>query len=224
MMMYFITMFRNILSKNFSSTTIKTLSSNCYHSAAKKLFEIIFTANIFDFDVTLNNLQNQNVTSSRSLSEKQRQQQDTSHTKTSKTASRKSASNYYVILQNSVLTQWLLSIHSAFRSRLIFNRASNVIALNNWIARNDEMTFTYEQLSHRLRISKQYQSTTSVKRVIKLMWMNNYLLQELTYYKNIQAADMKFFKKVIKIHADLKDALKKRFQRQANAEFTLLSY
>ena len=224
MMMYFITMFRNILSKNFSSTTMKTLSSNCYHSAAKKLFEIIFTANIFDFDVTLNNLQNQNVTSSRSLSEKQRQQQDTSHTKTSKTASRKSASNYYVILQNSVLTQWLLSIHSAFRSRLIFNSASNVIALNNWIARNNEMTFTYEQLSHRLRILKQYQSTTSVKRVIKLMWMNNYLLQELTYYKNIQAADMKFFKKVIKIHADLKDALKKRFQRQANAEFTLLSY
>jgi len=105
MMMYFITMFRNILSKNFSSTTMKTLSSNCYHSAAKKLFEIIFTANIFDFDVTLNNLQNQNVISSRSLSEKQRQQQDTSHTKTSKTASRKSASNYYVILQNSVLTQ-----------------------------------------------------------------------------------------------------------------------
>ncbi len=224
MMIYFTTMFRNILQKNFSSTTMKTLSSNCYRSAAEKSFEIIFTADIFDFDVTLNNSQNQNVTSSSSLSEKQRQRQDTSHTETSKTASRKSASNHYVILQNSVLTQRLSLIHSAFRLRLIFNRANDVIALNDWIARNDETTFTYEQLSHRLRILKQHQSTTSAKCVIKLTRTNDYLLQELTYYKDTQAADMKFFKKVIKTHADLKDALKKRSQRRANAKFTLLSY
>ncbi len=217
-------MFRNILQKNFPSTTMKTLSSNRYRSAAEKSLEIIFTADIFGFDVTLNNSQNQNVTSSSSLSEKQRQRQDTSHTETSKTASRKSASNRHAILQNSVLTQRLSSIHSAFRSRSIFGRASDVIALNDRIARNDETTSTYEQLSHRLRISKQHQPTTSAKRVIELTRTNDYLLQELTYYKDTQAADMKFFEKVIKTHADLKDALKERSQRRANAEFTLLSY
>jgi hypothetical protein len=49
--------------------------------------------------------------------------------------------------------------------------------------------------------------------MIELMQINDYLLQKLIYYKDTQAADMKFFEKVIKMHADLKDALKKRFQK-----------
>jgi len=224
MTVYFTTMFRNILQKNFPSATMKTLSSNRYRSAAEKSLEIIFTADIFGFGVTLNNSQNQNVTSSSSPSEKQRQRQDTSHTETSKAASRKSASNRHAILQDSVLTQRLSSIHSAFRPRPIFGRASDVIALNDRIARNGETTFTYEQLPHRLRISKQHQPTTSAERVIELTRTNDYLLQELTYYKDTQAADMKFFEKVTKTHADLEDALEERSQRRANAEFTLLSY
>ncbi len=60
--------------------------------------------------------------------------------------------------------------------------------------------------------------------MIELTRTNGYLLQELAYYKDIQAADMKFFEKVIKTHAELKDALKERSQRRANAESTLLSY
>lgn len=51
-------MFKNILQKNFFSTTIKTLSSNRYRSIVKKLLKIIFTTNIFDFNIILNNLQN----------------------------------------------------------------------------------------------------------------------------------------------------------------------
>lgn len=203
---------------------MKTLSSNRYRSAAEKSSEIIFTADIFGFGATLNNSENQNATSSSSPSEKQRQRQDTSHTETSKAASRKSASNRHAILQDPVLTQRLSSIHLAFRPRLISGRADDVIALDDRIARNDGTTSTYEQLPHRLQISKQHQPTTSAKRVIELTRTNGYLLQELTYYKDTQAADMKFFEKVTETHADLKDALEERSQRRANAEFTLLSY
>ncbi len=54
--------------------------------------------------------------------------------------------------------------------------------------------------------------------------MNDYLLQELTYHKDTQAADMKFHKTVTDLHVKLNNALKKRSQKQADAKFTLLSY
>ncbi len=144
MTVYFTTMFRSVLEKNFPSATMETLSSNRYHPAAEKSSEIIFTADIFDFGVTINNSQSQNVTLSSSPSEEQRQRQDTSHTETLKVATRKSASNRHAILQDPVATQRLSLIHSAFRPRPISGRAGDVIALDDRIARNGGTTSTYE--------------------------------------------------------------------------------
>jgi len=60
--------------------------------------------------------------------------------------------------------------------------------------------------------------------VIELTRTNDYLLQELTYHKDTWAADMKFHETVIDLHVKLNDALKKRSQKRADAESTLLSY
>lgn len=90
------------------------------------------------------------------LFKKQRQQLDINYIKTLKTILRKFALNCYVILQDSIATQQLLSIYLAFCSRSSFDKASNIIALNNQIARNNKTTLIYEQLSHKLQTLKQH--------------------------------------------------------------------
>lgn len=47
----------------------------------------------------------------------------------------------------------------------------------------------------------------SFKRVIKFIKINNFLLQKLIYHKNTRAIKIRFLKKVIKLHANIKDVL-----------------
>lgn len=67
-------------------------------------------------------------------------------------------------------------IHSISRQRLKFDRANNIDALNDRIARHERTTSFYEELSHRLRISKKHQSMTLLKRVMELTKINDFLL------------------------------------------------
>lgn len=85
--------------------------------------------------------------------------------------------------------------------------------MHDQIARNEKITFTYEQLFHQLQLSKQNRFASSTKRMIELIRTNNYLLQKLTYHKNTQAADMKFHETMTDLHVKLNDTLKKKSQK-----------
>ncbi len=208
------------------------LSSHHFQFAADFSSDIVFRSDIFDCDVTADNTRIESETQSRSSSMIEEQRREVIRDEDSKIATSKTTSlrtrtirnNQHVIFQDSWVKQRLSSIHSAFRRWSIFDRANDVVALNDQIARNEKITFIYEQLLHRLQISKQHRSTSSAKRVIELTRTNDYLLQELTYHKDTQAADMRFYETVTDLHVKLNDALKKRFQKRADAESTLLSY
>ncbi len=67
--------------------------------------------------------------------------------------------------------------------------------------------------------------------VMKLIKTNDFLLQKLVYHKDTYTAEMRFLKKAIKLHADIKDTLiefdcafKERLKAWADAEFILLNY
>ena len=59
---------------------------------------------------------------------------------------------------------------------------------------------------------------------MELTRTNGYLLQELAFHKDIQAADMEFYETVRELHGKLEDALKERSRKRADAESTLLGY
>ncbi len=208
------------------------LSSHHFQFAANFSSNIVFRSDIFNYDVTTDNIQIESETQSWSSSMIKEQRREVIHDEVSKIAMSKTTflrtrtikDNRHVIFQNSRVKRRLSSIHSAFRRRSIFGKASDVAALNDQIARNEKIIFTYEQLSHWLQILKQNCSASSTKRVIELTRTNDYLLQKLTYHKDTQAADMKFHETVIDLHVKLNDALKKRSQKRADAESTLLSY
>ncbi len=208
------------------------LSSHHFQFAADFSSDIVFRSDIFDYDVTTDNIQIESEAQIQSSSMIEEQRQEVIHNEVLKIATSKTTflrtetikDNRHVIFQDSRVKWWLSSIHSTYRRQSIFGKTSDVAALNNQIARNEKITFTYKQLSHWLQLSKQNHSASSAKRVIELTRTNDYLLQELTYHKDTQAADMKFHKTVINLHVKLNDALKKRFQKRADAKFTLLSY
>ncbi len=208
------------------------LSSHHFQFAADFSSDIVFRSDIFDYDVTTGNTRIESEAQSRSSSMIEEQRREVIHDEVSKIATSKTTSlrietirdNRHVTFQDSRVKRRLSSIHSAFRRRSIFDKTNDVAALNDQIARNEEITFTYEQLSHRLQISKQNRSASSAKCVIELTRTNNYLLQELTYHKDTRAADMKFHETVADLHVKLNDALKERSQKRADAESTLLSY
>ena len=116
----------------------------------------------------------------------------------------------------------IVSCHGQVRSGWEKNVQPDTAA--TLIAQNERITFIYEQLSHWLQISKHHSLITSVECVIELTQTNNYLLQELTYHKDSQAADIKFHNTVIKLYVRLKEALKERSQKWRDTESTLLSY
>ena len=208
------------------------LPSHHFQSAADSSSDIVFRSDIFDYDVTTGNTRTESEAQSRSSPMVEEQRREVIHDEVPKAATSKTTflrigtirNNRHVTFQDPRVKRRLSSIHSAFRRRPIFGKANDVAALNDQIARNGGITFTYEQLSHRLQISKQNRSASSAKRVIELTRMNGYLLQELTYHKDTRAADMKFHETVADLHVKLDDALKERSQKRADAESTLLSY
>ena len=72
---------------------------------------------------------------------------------------------------------------------------------------------------------------TSLKRIIKLIEINNFLLQKLIYHKNTRAIKMRFLKKVIKFRANIKGfltnfdrAFEEKLITRANTKFIMLNY
>lgn len=92
------------------------------------------------------------------------------------------------------------------------------------MVRNGGTTSTYEQLLHRLRISKQHRPVSAAERAVELTRTNGYLLQELAYHKDSRAADMNFHETVMELHGKLEDTLKESSKTRADAESTLLGY
>ena len=122
-------------------------------------------------------------------------------------------------------------IHPIFRRPPGSGRAGNIGALDDRIARHGGTTSSYEELPHRLRISKKHQPMTPSERVMELTKTNGFLLQELAYHKDTRAAEMKFLEKVTKLRADMEvtladldRALEERSKARADAESILLNY
>lgn len=128
-------------------------------------------------------------------------------------------------------TQRQATIHPIFRERLGSGRAGNIGALDDRIARHGGTTSSYEELPHRLRISKKHQPLTPSERVMELTKTNGFLLQELAYHKDTRAAEVRFLEKATKLRVDIDDALadfdralEERSKARADAESILLNY
>ncbi|MCJ1455400.1 hypothetical protein MMC28_005755 [Mycoblastus sanguinarius] len=210
---------------------MEALPSRHFQSAADSSSGIVFKADIFDCDVTTGNTRTGGEAQSRSspmVGDQQRgvreQAPKAATPTTTSPRARTRRDNRHVTFHDPQMKRRLSSIHPAFRRRPISGRAGDVVTLDNQIARNGGTTSTYEQLPHRLQISKQHRPVSSAERVVELTRTNGYLLQELAYHKDTRAADMKFHEIVMELHAKLEDALKERSQKRADAESTLLSY
>ena len=148
----------------------------------------------------------------------------------SRIATSEKTADRHVIFQD-IKIQREATIHSIFRECLEFDKTDNIDALDDRIAKHERTTSSYEELPHRLRISKKHQSMTSSERLMELIKTNGFLLQKLTYHKDTRAAEMKFLKKAIKFRADIEAALtefgralKERSKARADAESILLNY
>ena len=143
--------------------------------------------------------------------------------------SRKSADRHVAF--QGTRTQRQTIIHPIFRQRLGSGRAGNIGALDDRIARHGGTTSSYEELPHRLRISKKHQLMTPSERVVELTKTNGFLLQELAYHKDTRAAEMKFLQETTKLRAEMEAALvaldralEERSKARADAESILLNY
>ena len=204
---------------------MEALPTHLSQSAADSPSDIVFKADIFDYDVTKSDIRTE--TEAQSLSSPivtGKTREGACERETTSSRMRTSKENRYIAFQDPQMKRRLSSVHSLFRRRPTSGRAGDVVALNDQIARNGGTTSTYEQLPHRLQISKHRNPTSPAERVVELTRINSYLLQELTYHKDTQAADMKFQETIRELHVRLKDALKERSQKRADAESTLLSY
>ncbi|KAL2056563.1 hypothetical protein ABVK25_002957 [Lepraria finkii] len=209
---------------------MEALPSHHFQSAADSSSGIVFKPDIFDCDVTTSNTRTESEAQARSspmVGEQRREiirgQVSTTPKFTSPRA-RPSRENGHVTFQDPQTKRRLSSVHPALRRRPTSGSAGDVDALDDQIARNGGTTSTYEQLPHRLHISKQRRPVSSAERVVELTRTNGYLLQELAYHKDTRAADMKFHETVMELHSKLEDALKERSQKRADAESILLSY
>lgn len=177
------------------------LSSHHFQSAADFSSDIVFRSDIFDYDITTGNTRTENEAQSRSSSMIEERRREVIHDEVSKAATSKTTSlrtettkdNRHATFRDPRdatfrdprVKRQLSSIHPAFRRRPISGKADDVAALNDQIARNGGTTSTYEQLPHRLQISKQNRPASSAEHVIELTRTNGYLLQELAYHKDI---------------------------------------
>ena len=194
---------------------------------------IIFSPNVFNSDGIVEGPLKQCQTSSNSSTMAQDQRHEVvqpilsesgvAETRPSKPGAT-THSNRHVIFQDPHPQRRMSSVHPAFRRRPASGRAGDILTLDDRIVRNGGTTSTYEQLPHRLRISKQNRPVSATERVVELTRTNGYLLQELAYHKDSRAADLKFYERVLDLQARLEDALKERSKRQADAESTLLNY
>ncbi len=136
----------------------------------------------------------------------------------------------HVAFQDTIAQRQAM-IHPLFRQRPESGRAGNIGALDDRIARHGGTTSSYEELPHRLKISKKHQPMTPSERVMELTKTNGFLLQELAYHKDTRAAEMRFLEKATKLRLDMEAALadfdcalKERSKARADAESILLNY
>ena len=122
-------------------------------------------------------------------------------------------------------------IHPILRQRPSSGKAGDVTPLDHQIARHGGTTSSYEELPHRLKLSKKHQPLTPEERVIELTYEKSFLLQELVYRKDTRAAEMKFLEKVTKLRGEMgaiveefDRTLEERSRERAEAESDLCSY
>ena len=156
--------------------------------------------------------------------------QQEQHPETARTSRGIKTAERHVAFQDPLLQQQA-TIHPLFRHRPESGRAGNIGALDNQIARHGGTTSSFEELPHRLKISKKNQPMTASERLVELTRTNGFLLQELAYYKDTRAAEMRFLDKVTELRADMEgtlavfdQALEERSKARADAESTLLNY
>ena len=128
-------------------------------------------------------------------------------------------------------TQRQAMVHPIFRQSPGSGRAGDVGKLDDRIAKHGGTTSSYEELPHRLKISKEHRPMTPAERVVELTKTNGFLLQELAYHKDTRAAEMKFLHEATKLRADMEAtlvafdrALEERSKARADAESILLNY
>ena len=205
------------------------LPSHGFQAAADSPSGIIFNPDIFNCDVRPSNTLTGRGAQRQSLSMAKEPRREVGNGQVSNAKSKSPRpgphkGDRHVAFQDGQIKRRLSSIHPALRPRPTSGRAGDIATVDDRIARNGGTTSTYEQLPHRLRISKQRRPVSSKERVVELTRTNGYLLQELAYYKDIQKADMDFYVTMMDLHAKLGDALKERSQKREDAESTLLTY
>ena len=114
-------------------------------------------------------------------------------------------------------------VHPAYRQRAVSGRAGDMLPLDHCIAAHGGTTSTYEELPHRLKISKQHQPLTLEGRIGELVWENGYQREELAYHKTNQKAGSKFYTRVKDIHARLGKALRERSETEWHAELAWIN-
>ena len=122
-------------------------------------------------------------------------------------------------------------IHPLFRKRHNSGKAGDVTPLDHRIAQKWGTTSSYEELPHRLEMSKKHKPLTPQERVIELTYEKSFLLQELVYRKDTRAAELKFLEQVTKLRAEIGTILAEfdrildeRSRERAQAESDLFSY
>lgn len=145
-------------------------------------------------------------------------------TETPKAGAIEPASDRRVAFTNQSTEQRQSSVHPAFRQRPASGRAGDVTAIDHLIARNGGVTSTFAELPHQLRIAKKDPPMTLKEQVEKLTRQNGNLLEELAFFKDTRNAEMKFLRKIHKLHVQLRDALEERSRERARAEFKFMAY
>ena len=145
---------------------MKALSTHSFQPAADSSSGILFSPDIFDCDMIKNSARTENearslpspIVRSQTREGARKQEATSPHVKTSRKA-------VHAACQDPQVKRRLSSIRPVFRQRPASGRAGDVAALDDRIARNGETTSTYEQLPHRLQISKHHRPITPAERI-----------------------------------------------------------
>lgn len=193
------------------------LSSKCYRPTAKDIQDTsyAFTADIFDDHAILS------PSLSRNIAHHNAEPQNTPGNGSPRVVASKPG---HIAFAGHLKEQKQFSLHPALRQRPDSGRAGDVRAIDHLIARNGGVTSTFAELPHQLRIAKKDPPMTLTEQVEKLTRQNGNLLEELAFFKDARNAEMKFLRKVHKLHRQLKSALEERSQERASAELKFTAY
>ena len=197
-------------------------SGSRIRSSPKKSPDIIFSPDILGYRALTSRPTSENEPSDA---------HSRAHSQESPPAAKKKSSERHVAFEEPVRPGKQALIHPLFRKRPKSGRAADITPLDHHIAQGGGTTSAYEELPHRLKLSKKHQPLTSEERVIELTYEKSFLQQELVYWKETRSAEMKFLEQATMLRTEIGAALAKfdraldeRSRRRARAESDLCSY